>query len=172
MKSDKQLRWDLLCELDPETAVQAAEPPAIDRRADVDIARAAENLLLWLAAMPRGAVVVGVEDGWVTLSGQLDWNYQRHAATEAVQDLQGVVGLSNLIVIKPRVPAAAVSVDIEAALERQARIEARGLTVHVDGGDVTLGGSVSTCSERQLASDAAWGIPGVRNVRDQMTVRI
>ena len=132
MKSDKQLRQDVLCELDREPAAGAAaqrasgvgalaldltvEPPAIARRADADIARAAGNLLLWLAGVPRGAVLVEVEHGHVTLSGQLEWTYQRHAATEAVRDMKGVVGVTNLIAIKARVPAAVVAVDIEAAL--------------------------------------------------------
>lgn len=216
MKSDKQLRWDVLCELEREPAVhtpgievevhdglvtllgharghaerlgaeRAAQrvrgvmalalnitvaPSTIDRRDDADIARAAVNLLSWLAGVPRGAVAVEVEEGRVTLSGQLEWTYQRHAASEAVQDLAGVVSVCNLIVIKARVRAAAVAVDIEAALERRARIEARGVTVEVDGGNVTLGGSVGTCGERQMATDAAWGIPGVRTVLDRITLR-
>ena len=103
---------------------------------------------------------VKVEKGLVTLSGNLDWHYQRSAAAADVRKLHGVIGIKNDIVVKPRVQASNVRDTIKAALKRRAQIEADNITVTTDGSKVTLGGKVDTWYERRLAETTAWSAPG------------
>ena len=140
------------------------------KRTDADIARSAENVLQWTTYLPKDHVKVMVESCWVTLSGVVDWEYQRQSATGAVRYLSGVTGVSDQIVIKPKVSLSAVKSDIEAALKRRAQADAQKISVEVRGPDVTLTGKVHSWSERDLARHSAWGTPGVRNVVDNMTV--
>lgn len=144
--------------------------PGSSKRNDVDIARSAENVLQWMTYLPKDSVKLKVENGWVTLSGELDWEYQRQGAANAVRYLMGVTGVSDQLVIKPKLSLSAVKSDIEAALQRRARIDAQKISVKVQGADVTLTGTVHSWSERDLATHSAWGTPGVRNVVDNMTV--
>jgi osmotically-inducible protein OsmY len=115
-------------------------------------------------------VKVLVEKGWVTLSGNLDWQYQRLAAARAVQFLMGVTGVSNQIGIKPGATLVAVKNEIEAALARRSKVDASRIHVQVDGSAVTLSGVVQSWSERDSARESAWGAPGVMRVNDNMTV--
>jgi len=140
------------------------------RRNDTDIARSAENALQWMTFFPKDRVKVMVEKGWITLSGDVDWEYQRRAAVDGVRHLMGVMGVSDNIAIKPTVSLSAVKSDIEAALKRRAKADAQKISVHVQGADVTLTGTVHSWSERDLARDSAWGTPGVRNVVDNITI--
>lgn len=140
------------------------------KRTDADIARSAENVLLWTTYLPRECIKVKVENGWISLSGQVAWGYQRKTAVDAVRHLMGVTGVSETIEIKPDVSSTLVKSDIEAALKRRAQRHADGISVEVRGNEVTLTGTVNSWSERQLAVDSAWGAPGVRNVMDNMTV--
>ena len=144
--------------------------PGSSKRNDVDIARSAENVLQWMTYLPKDSVKLKVENGWITLTGELDWEYQRQAAANAVRYLMGVTGISDQIVIKPKVSLSAVKSDIEAALKRRAHTDAEKISVKVQGADVTLTGTVHSWSERDLATHSAWGTPGVRNVVDNMTV--
>jgi len=144
--------------------------PGSSRRLDTDIARSAENVLQWTTSVPAECTKVKVENGWITLSGQVEWDFQRKAAAEAVRHLMGVTGVSDQITIKPRVSSTIVKSDIEAALKRRAQSHADGISVEVRGNDVTLTGIVNSWSERQLAVNSAWGAPGVHNVMDNMTV--
>ena len=162
--------------------------PGLSHRGDADIARAAENILQWMTFSSSNPIKVSVEAGWVTLSGNVDWEYQRQAANGAVRHLMGVKGVSDEIVIKevqlskkapvavdvivqtPELRSSAVKADIEAALQRRARNDAKNLTVEVDGSVVTLSGAVHTWSERELARQSAWGTPGVMRVVDNMTL--
>ncbi len=144
--------------------------PGSSKRIDADIARAAENTLLWTTYLPKDCVKVMVENGWITLSGELDWEYQRHAAGDAIRHLMGVAGVSNQIVLKPKVSMGAVKADIEAALKRRATTDAQNIFVDVRGADVTLSGSVPSWSERDLARESAWSTPGVQNVVDNITI--
>ena len=146
--------------------------PGSSKRNDTDIAHSAKNVLQWMANLPKDRVKVMVEDGWITLSGEVDWEYQREAASSAVRYLLGVTGVSDHIDLKPSVSLSAVKSDIEAALKRAAQADAQKISVKVQGDDVTLSGTVHSWSERQLATHSAWGTPGVRNVVDNMTVRI
>ena len=143
---------------------------SLSQRTDADIAEAAENVLEWTSSLPAGAVQVMVEGGWVTLSGDVDWQYQRQAATDSVRYLMGVTGVSDQIGIKPSLTATAVKSDIEAALKRTAIADANEISVAVQGGDVTLSGTVYSWNERNTATNSAWGTPGVRNVVDRMTL--
>ena len=140
------------------------------RRTDGDIARSAEQVLQWVSFLPPGAVKVLVEGGWITLSGDVDWAYQRQAATNAVRYLMGVTGVSDQISIKAKVSLETVKSEIEAALKRRAKTDAQNIDVEVCGNDVTLTGSVHSWSERELATLSAWSAPGVQNVWDKMTV--
>ncbi|MDP3955416.1 MAG: BON domain-containing protein [bacterium] len=140
------------------------------KRTDADIASSAKNVLQWTSSLPKDGVKVMVESDWVTLSGDVDWEYQRQAAAKGVRYLMGVTGVSNQIAIKPNVSLSAVKSDIEAALKRRAKADAQKISVEVRGADVTLTGTVHSWSERDLARHSAWGTPGVRNVVDNMTI--
>jgi len=142
----------------------------LSKRTDADVAEAVENVLEWTSSLPAGAVKVMVEGGWVTLSGDVDWQYQRQAATDSVRYLLGVTGVSDQIGIKPSVTATAVKSDIEAALKRTSIADAKQISVAVHGSDVTLSGTVHSWDERNTATNSAWGTPGVRNVVDMMTL--
>ena len=141
------------------------------QRTDADVARAAENVLEWTTYVPKDAVKVMVEAGWITLSGDVDWGFQREAAGAAVRYLMGVKGVSNDIGIRASVTPAAVRSDIEAALKRRAHADATNIAVDVQGANVTLSGSVHSWSERDLARDSAWGTPGVRQVVDNLSIK-
>ena len=144
--------------------------PGSSKRNDADIARSAENVLQWTTSLPRDCVKVMVENGWITLTGEVEWAYQSQAAVKAVRDLIGVTGVSDQIVIKPKVSVSAVKSDIEAALKRRAIADAQNISVKIQGADVTLTGKVHSWPERELAEDAAWNTPGVRKVVDLITV--
>ena len=141
------------------------------KRTDADIARSAGNVLEWATYLPKDSVKVMVESGWITLSGEVDWEYQRQAAAKGVRYLMGVTGVSDQIVLKyPKVSLSAVKSEIEAALNRRATADAQKISVEVHGADVTLTGKVHSWSERDLARHSAWGTSGVQNVVDNMTV--
>jgi osmotically-inducible protein OsmY len=143
---------------------------ALHQRDDDEIAGAARNALQWMASHNNAEVKVMVEGGWLTLSGEVDWQYQKLAASDATRHLMGVVGISNQIAIKPKITPIQVQAEIEAALSRHAKADAKNIKVHVRGSDVTLSGSVESWAERQNATHAAWGMPGVRNVVDQLVL--
>ncbi len=144
--------------------------PGSASRSDSDIAHAAENVLQWTTYLPRDTVKVLVEHGRVTLSGLVDWDYQRKAAVLAVRHLLGVTGVSDQIGIADKVALGTVKSEIEAALRRRARADAREIQVDVHGADVTLSGTVHSWQERELVCHSAWGTLGVRNVVDNLTV--
>jgi osmotically-inducible protein OsmY len=139
-------------------------------RTDSDIALAAVNALKWNTQVPADKVSVTVRQGWITLKGDVDWNFQRDSAGKAVRDLPGVVGLTNTITVKPRVSIADVESKIEAALKRSAEIDARRINIGVSDGKVTLSGNVRSWAEREEARRAAWAAPGVRDVDDRISI--
>lgn len=144
--------------------------PEANRRSDDEIARAAEYVLQWTTYLPKDAVKVAVENGRVTLSGDVDWEYQRQAASRGVRYLMGVTGVSDLVAIKPKVSLSAIKADIEAALKRRAKADAQNIAVEVRGAEVKLTGTVHSWPERELARHSAWSTPGVLNVVDNLTV--
>jgi osmotically-inducible protein OsmY len=143
---------------------------ALGRRTDADIAQSAQHILSWNSLLPSGAVKVLVENGWITLSGVLPWQYQRQSAADGVHSLPGVIGVSNQIAIQPTVSASAIKSDIEAALRRRATTDGKNIAVEVQGGDVILTGPVHSWSERELATRSAWGSAGVHKVIDRMNL--
>jgi osmotically-inducible protein OsmY len=146
--------------------------PSSSIRPDTDIAHMVVNGLHWAIDVPEEGIQARVDDGWVWLEGQVEWQYQRSAAERAVRHLTGVKGVTNLISIKPRASAPDVKQRIETAIKRHAEQDARNITVDAMDGQVTLRGSVRSWAERNDAESAAWAAPGVRNVVDQITIQI
>lgn len=141
-------------------------------RSDTEIAQAVNTALGWNAYVPPDTVRVKVERGWVTLDGDLEWEYQRQAADKAVRPLTGVRGLSNLIALKSRSqPPADLGTRIGDALARHARREAKSIDISVSGSTVTLRGSVDSWAERAAAQGAAYSAPGVGRVVNELTIK-
>ncbi len=141
-------------------------------RTDASIAAAVEHALAWNVAVPDGKVTPVVERGWVVLKGEVPWNYQRQAATRAVRELIGVVGVTNLVAVKPAIAPEDVRADIRDALRRQADRESKHLEISVDGSSVTLHGKVHSWAERAAAQGAAWSARGVSSVTNDLLVEL
>ena len=144
--------------------------PLAHQRDDRDIAKVALNALKWHIWVPQDDIKVKVEQGWVTLEGTVDYKFQRTAAEEAVQDLTGVTGVSNLIALKSVVAPSDLKVKIENALGRAAELDGERINVEVDGNKVVLRGKVSSWAERDEAERAAWSAPGVCDVDDKLEI--
>lgn len=215
MKTDAQLKMDVMDELDWDPAINAAhvgvavangvvtltghldtyaEKSAVQKalqrvkgvraialeldvkldpshqRSDTEIASAIESAFRWHALVPDRRIQVLVEQGWVTLKGELDWDYQRDAAVKAVRDLVGVVGVSNNITLRQITSPGDVTARIKAALERQADQEAKRIEVEVQGKTVTLRGIVHSWAERAAAYSAAWAAPGITSVVNEIKI--
>lgn len=139
-------------------------------RNDTDIAHSVVNALAWDIEVPAEKITAKVENGWITLKGEVDWNYQKVAAERAVRYLAGVKGISNLVDVKPLVSPVEVKSKIEAALKRNAELDAKSINVETTNGKVILKGHVRSWAERADAEHAAWAAPGVREVDDRLTV--
>lgn len=139
-------------------------------RTDGDIARSAKDVLQWTTDAPADTVHIKVEKGTITLSGAVDWEYQRRDAADAIRNLVGVKSVINMVTITPDASTRVVKADIDSALKRRATRDSNSIKVSVEGGEVTLSGTVHSWVERELANDSAWGAPGVRNVVDHMKI--
>lgn len=215
MKSDTQLRSDVVAELTWDPAITAtnvgvivndgvvtltghpgshAEKYAIERaaqrvkgvkalaiemsvklaagreRTDADIAMAAERALEWNVLVPDDKIHPMAERGWITLNGEVEWEYQRRTAEGAVRNLLGVTGVTNLVTVKPKFTPADVEKKIHEALQRQADRESKRIEVSINGSQVTLRGRVNSWAERTAAQGAAWSAPGVATVVNNLLV--
>jgi osmotically-inducible protein OsmY len=146
------------------------QPAPHATRSDSDIAKAALHALRWHSWVPNDRLRVEVEDGWVTLSGEVDWLYQLTSAEPCIRPLLGVRGVSNEITMKPRVAAKDVTTQIVSAMTRHAHREARRIEVIVDGGTVTLEGEVDSLPEHDAALGAAAATRGVSRVVDHLSI--
>ncbi|AZD02329.1 BON domain-containing protein [Pseudomonas chlororaphis] len=138
--------------------------------ADDTIANRALNILNWSSDVPEGDIKIMVQNGWITLEGEVDWQYQKETAERAVRKLSGVVGVDNQLTLRPRVDAGDIRQRIEQALKRNAEIDAKAIHIKVDGDVVKLEGKVHLWRERQIAERAAWSVPGVRKVDDHLLI--
>ena len=145
-------------------------PAGVHQRSDTEIAAAVEHALSWNTSVPQGRVRVTVEKGWVTLGGELDWNFQRRALERMIRPLKGVAGIIDNIGLKALPIPVNLSHRIQDALTRQAVREARRIEISIDGSVVTLRGNVHSWAERTAAEGATWSAPGVSRVNNQLTI--
>jgi osmotically-inducible protein OsmY len=144
--------------------------PAIDERPDPDIARDAIFAIKNHLPLSFETIKVVVQDDWVTLEGQTEWQYQKNTAENAVRRVRGVKGVSNMIALKPRAKPADIWKKIQEALKRNAEVDANRITVETNGSEVILSGTVRSWLERHEAERVAWSAPGVTKVEDRIVV--
>jgi osmotically-inducible protein OsmY len=137
---------------------------------DTDIAAAAAHHLDWSTTIPKGDVKVTVSDGWITLDGEVEWQYLKTSAADFLSYIKGVRGVSNLILIKPKL-AKEVKADIESAFKRSSMLDADKINVEAVGSDITLSGTVRNYSERDEAERVAWDAPGTYSVNNKLMVK-
>ena len=144
--------------------------PQSYERNDADIAEAAVNALEWNMKVPDDRIKVEVQDGMVILTGEVDWEYQRAAAHDAVCCLIGIKGVTDEINIKPSMSPVNVKSKIKSAFQRHSVLDAKNIIVESDGSKVILNGTVHSWIEKQEADSAAWSAPGVSNVENNLVV--
>lgn len=136
------------------------------KKSDTEIANAALNALKWNVYQLSESVTIKVENGLVTLNGEVPWNFERQSAEYCIRYLTGVRGVLNQIKVRPKISVTTIKADIEKALQRRAHDQAQEITVSVSGDEVRLGGKIHDWREKSLAIDAAWSVPGVKRVID------
>jgi osmotically-inducible protein OsmY len=139
-------------------------------RNDTDIARAAGDALQWTVYWKHDSIKVMVEKGWITLTGEVEWDYQRRSAVWAVRNLIGVKGVNDHIKLKPAIVSTAIKYEIDDALKRKAYGDGKNISVSVKGDVVTLSGSAHSWAERELVLHSAWGTSGVRDVINNISI--
>jgi len=144
--------------------------PGDAERTDADIAAAAVRALEWNAVVPSDQIDITVSKGWVTLKGEVEWQFQRDEAERVVRNLMGVKAVTNLIAVKPRLTPSGLKEKIEDALLRSAKTDAERITVEVQGNKVILRGTVRAFAEREEAERVAWSAPGVASVENRIAI--
>ena len=144
--------------------------PSVDERPDPEIARDAVAAIKSQLPISSENIKVIVKDGWVTLEGQVEWQYQRSTAENSVRRIKGIKGVSNLIQLKPHAQPAEIKRKIQEAFRRNAEVDANRITVEARGGEVILKGTVRSWIEREEAERTAWAAPGVTKVEDRIVV--
>jgi osmotically-inducible protein OsmY len=139
-------------------------------RTDADIAAAAVHALEWDASLPTDKIRVTVANGWVTLTGKVEWGYQKEEAERCVRRLTGVKGVTNLIIVQPSLTPSELKKKIEEALVSSAQLDAERITVEVRGSKIVLKGTVRSWAERLEAERAAWSAPGITEVENRITI--
>ena len=146
--------------------------PSVDQRPDPEIARDAVTALKNRLPMSAEHIQVTVKNGWVSLEGEVEWQYQRESAETAVRWVRGVKGVSNLVHLKPRAAASEIKHKIDEAFRRSAEVDANRVTVEANGSEVVLKGTVRSWAERQEAERVAWAAPGVTRVDNRITISL
>ncbi|MEN3385030.1 MAG: hypothetical protein V7608_5074 [Hyphomicrobiales bacterium] len=144
--------------------------PAIDERPDPEIARDAVAAMKSLLPISSENIKIVVKNGWVTLEGQVEWQYQKNTAEAAVRRIKGIKGVTNSIVLKPRAEPAEIKKKIQEAFKRNAEVDANRIVVETEGSAVILKGTVRSWIEREEAERVAWSAPGVTKVEDRIVV--
>jgi osmotically-inducible protein OsmY len=144
--------------------------PAIDQRPDPDIARDAVAALKSQLPISHDKIKVIVKDGWITLEGVAEWQYQKTTAESAVRKIKGVKGVTNVVQLKPAAKASDIQRKIQEAFKRSAEVDADRITVEAKGSEVILKGAVRSWIEREEAERVAWSAPGVTHVEDRIVV--
>ena len=144
--------------------------PAIDQRPDPEIARDAVAALKSELAMSHDKIKVIVKDGWTTLEGDAEWQYQKTTAENVVRNIKGVKGVTNVIQLRPAVQPTDIQRKIQEAFKRNAEVDAERITVEAKGGEVILKGTVRSWTEREEAERVAWSAPGVTHVEDCIVI--
>ena len=145
-------------------------PSSIGKRNDTEIAHAVVNALRWNSQVPDEKIKTKVEDGWVTLEGELEWEFQKTAAYKAVEDLLGVKGVINNLKLVSKIKPADIKLKITSALERSATLDAERISVETIGNKVILKGSVRSWAEKKDAEHAAFAAPGVTEVTNELLI--
>ena len=144
--------------------------PSVDERPDPEIARDAVSSIKGQLPISSEHIKVVVKNGWVTLEGQVEWQYQKNTAESAVRRIKGVKGVSNLIVLKPRAEPTEIKSKIMEAFKRNAELDANRIHIEANGSEVILKGTVRSWIEREEAERVAWSAPGVTRVEDRIVV--
>jgi osmotically-inducible protein OsmY len=142
------------------------------QRRDPEIADAARRALELDSSIPANKIQLTLSKGWVTLRGEVDWQFQREEAERVIRGIAGVVGITNLLTVRPSIGATDLKKKIEEALVRNARLDAEKITVEIQGSKAVLRGSVRSWVERQEAERVAWSAPGITEVENLLTVQV